>query len=154
MYLIYILFSILAGVAIVIQRIVNFRLSDKIGLFQSTFYNYIVGLTCSTFALIISGELLSLGNLNLLSIPLWAYIGGFLGVIVVSLSSVITPKVSSLYLTLIIFIGQIFTGVLIDFITISNLSIGKIIGGIFIVLGLFYNSKIDKKQILLSENSI
>ncbi len=154
MYLIYILFSILAGVAIVIQRIINFRLSDKIGLFQSTFYNYIVGLTCSLLVLIISGELLGLRNLNLLSIPLWVYMGGFLGVIVVSLSSVITPKVSSFYLTLIIFIGQIFTGVIIDFITTNNLSAGKIVGGIFIVLGLLYNSRIDKKQVLISESCI
>jgi len=154
MYLIYILFSILAGVAIVVQRIINFKLSDKIGLFQSTFYNYIVGLTCSFLALIVSGELLGLGNLNLLSIPLWVYTGGFLGVIVVSLSSVITPKVSSFYLTLIIFIGQIFTGVIIDFITTNNLSAGKIVGGIFILLGLLHNSRIDKKQVLISESCI
>ena len=36
--LIYILVAILSGVSIVVSRIINSRLGDEIGVFQSTFY--------------------------------------------------------------------------------------------------------------------
>ena len=42
--LIYILVAILSGVSIVVSRIINSRLGDEIGVFQSTFYNFLTGL--------------------------------------------------------------------------------------------------------------
>ncbi len=71
--------------------------------------------------------------------------------IVVSASNVVIPKIPTMYTTLLIFIGQIFTGIIIDYLRLSSISKGKIIGGLLILLGMLYNSNVDKKQ--LSNNN-
>lgn len=85
------------------------------------------------------------------SVPFWAFLGGLLGVIVVSISNLVTPKISSFYLTLIIFVGQLFTGIIFDYFSQGLISIGKIIGGLLVILGLSYNLIVDKK--LLKEKT-
>lgn len=49
------------------------------------------------------------------NIPPYAYLGGFLGVVIVLLNGVVTPKLSSFYMMLLIFIAQLFTGLVIDY---------------------------------------
>ena len=142
--MLYICIAILAGVSIVIARIINANLAVKIGIFQGTFFNYITGLFFSFIFLLFSGESLHVYSTTLQSIPFAVYLGGIVGVIVIVLSNYITPKISSFYLTLLIFVGQLFMGVVIDFFTSNDVSIGKIIGGFLVLLGLTYNLLIDK----------
>lgn len=139
----YILVSILSGVSIVISRILNSKLAEHVGILQGTFFNYLFGLIFSFIFLIFSQEGL---HIKLTTVPFWAYLGGFTGIFVIGLSSYITPKISVFYLTLIIFIGQLFTGIFIDYLTLNNLSIGKIIGGFLVLSGLTFNLFIDKKS--------
>lgn len=142
----YILISVLAGVSVVVSRIINSNLAKIIGIFQGTFLNYVIGLIFSLMFLFISKETIQISNLQSKSIPLWAYLGGLLGVLVIVLSSYVTPKIFAFYLTLLIFIGQLFFGVIIDFFTLEKLSLGKIIGGILVLCGLSYNLMLDKKR--------
>ncbi|KOA19412.1 EamA-like transporter family protein [Clostridium homopropionicum DSM 5847] len=142
----YIFISILAGVSVVVSRIINSNLAKIIGIFQGTFFNYVIGLIFSLMFLFISKETIQISNVKPHSIPSWAYLGGLVGVLVVVLSSYVTPKISAFYLTLLIFIGQLFFGIIIDFLTLEKLSLGKIIGGILVLLGLIYNLMLDKKQ--------
>ena len=86
--------------------------------------------------LIFSSDSLYIPIHTLQSIPIAVYLGGLVGVIVISLSNYITPKISAFYLTLLIFIGQLFAGTIIDFFLTNELSIGKVIGGIFVLIGL------------------
>lgn len=141
----YIFISILAGVSIVVARIINSNLAERIGIFQGTFFNYVVGLIFSAIFLFISSETLNLSILKTNALPIWAYLGGMVGVVVVVLSSYITPKISAFYLTLLMFIGQLFVGIIIDYFTINKLSVGKIIGGCLVLAGLTYNLIIDRK---------
>jgi transporter family-2 protein len=143
----YVLISVLAGVSIVVARIINSNLAKEIGIFQGTLVNYIVGLFFSFIFLLVSSEFSNISFLRLQSIPLWAYLGGCTGVLVVVLSSYITPRLSAFYLTLLIFIGQLFVGIIIDYFTLNKLPIGKVIGGLIVLLGLSYNLLIDKKQV-------
>ncbi|WP_027631743.1 DMT family transporter [Clostridium hydrogeniformans] len=138
-----VLLAVLAGASIVIARIINANLANRIGLFQGTFFNYITGLTVSFLFLLISKEQLFLSSSTLSSIPSLAYLGGIVGVMVVGMSSFINHKISAFYLTLIIFIGQLFSGIIIDYYTLGSLSLGKILGGSLVVLGLVYNLKVD-----------
>lgn len=140
----YIFISILAGVSIVIARIINSNLANEIGIFQGTFFNYVTGLVLSSIFLFFSNETLKLSISKINCIPSWAYLGGIVGVLVVVLSSYITPKISAFYLTLLIFIGQLFMGIIIDYFTLNKLSIGKILGGILVIIGLSYNLTVDK----------
>ena len=143
--MIYLSMGFLAGICVVISRIVNANLSKRIGIFESTFFNYVTGLSLSFVFLLFSGQGTSLLRFHEASIPWWAYLGGLVGVLVVSLSSYITPKISNFYLTLFIFAGQLFTSMLIDYFTLNLLSIGKIIGGVLVLAGLIYNLTVDRQ---------
>jgi transporter family-2 protein len=142
----YIIISFLAGITTVVSRIINSNLAKKIGIFQGTFFNYVVGLFFASLFFLLSSESFSLSSLSLSSVPFWAYLGGITGVLVVVLSSYITPRISSFYLTLLIFVGQLFMGIIIDFVSINKLSPGKVIGGVFVLIGFAYNLLIDKRQ--------
>jgi transporter family-2 protein len=142
----FILISILAGVSVVVSRFINYILAKEIGNFQGTLVNYIVGLLFSFIFLLLSGEFSTIAVLDLKAVPLWAYLGGAAGVVIVALSSYITPRMSAFYLTLLIFIGQLFVGIIIDYFALKELSLGKIVGGLLVLFGLSYNLLLDKKQ--------
>ncbi|MHB8132050.1 MAG: DMT family transporter [Mobilitalea sp.] len=146
MLLVYLLLSIITGVTVVIGRIINANLAEKIGTFQGTLINFIVGLSFSFLFLFISNESIAVFSENYKLIPSWAYFGGLIGVVVVILSNYITPRISAFYSTLLMFIGQLFFGIVIDYIMLHEMSIGKIIGGLFVLIGLGYNLWLDKKQ--------
>lgn len=139
----YIIIAILAGVTIVLNRVVNFNLAEKIGVFQGTFFHYLLGIISSFLFLIITNEKLLIGYENLANIPIWAYFGGALGVIIVALFTYITPRVSGFYITIFSFIGQLFVGVIIDYFTSGHFSLGKTLGGAMVVVGLIYNLRLD-----------
>ncbi|MEG0855561.1 MAG: DMT family transporter [Terrisporobacter sp.] len=73
----------------------------------------------------------------------FAYAGG---VIVVTLSSYLSSKVSSFYLTLLLFIGQLFTGIVLDSISTGKISTYQVIGSILVIIGLSYNLYVDKSK--------
>ena len=141
--MIYILLAILAGISIVTSRVINFSLADKIGVFQGTFFNYVVGLLFSIIFLVISNENIFIESVLFTLLPWWAYLGGLVGVGVVVLSTYLTPKISTFYLTIFIFLGQLFTGVIIDYFILDEFSIGKIFGGILVLIGVVYNLVLD-----------
>lgn len=147
MILFYFLMAILAGVSIVVARIINANLANRIGLFQGTVFNYLTGVLFSLIFLLFSKEMLSLGNIDWESIPIWAYLGGVVSIAVVVLSSYITPKISVFYQTLFVFIGQLFVGIIVDFVVLNQLSIGKVIGGILVLVGLTLNLMLDTKRL-------
>ncbi len=151
MLYLYILIAILAGVSVVISRIFNSIIADEIGTLQGTFINYLTGLVAAFILFILSKEYLNIGNINYSSIPFYSYLGGAIGILVVLLSNYTTPKVSNFSLSLLVFIGQLSIGILIDYYSYSTVSIGKIIGGILILLGLSYNMIIDKKTSLVKK---
>lgn len=147
MILFYFLMAILAGVSIVVARIINANLANRIGLFQGTVFNYLTGVLFSLIFLLFSKEMLSLGNIDWESIPIWAYLGGVVSIAVVVLSSYVTPKISVFYQTLFVFIGQLFVGIIVDFVVLNQLSIGKVIGGILVLVGLTLNLMLDTKRL-------
>ncbi|KDR95637.1 transporter family-2 protein [Peptoclostridium litorale DSM 5388] len=146
MLFVYILISILAGVSVVVSRIINSNLAEKIGILQGTFFNFILGLICSYVFLFLSGSSVALPMSKMESVPLWVFSGGAAGVLTIVLSNYITPKISAFYLTLLVFIGQLFTGMAIDYFTLGEISSGKIIGGILVLVGLGYNLLVDKNS--------
>ncbi|MCT4661896.1 MAG: DMT family transporter [Tissierellales bacterium] len=152
MILFAIIVSLLAGVFIVLSRILGATLSMHTGLIQGSFIHYSMGLLTSILFFIFS--IPSIGNIKseLPLVPIWAYFGGAAGIFVVLLSNYITHKISAFYLTLLIFIGQIFSGSLIDYFTLNEFSIGKIIGGLLVLFGLTYNLWIDRINEKLATN--
>ncbi|HDR7380765.1 TPA: DMT family transporter, partial [Bacillus toyonensis] len=54
--MLYITIAILAGVSIVVARIINANLAKEIGNWEGTFFNYITGLFFSALFLIFSSD--------------------------------------------------------------------------------------------------
>jgi len=148
--MLYIILAVLCGCITIISMIINSHLAKKIGTLQGTLINYIVGLTSTILLMIIVKSSVNLSFNSFTKIPWWALLGGLLGVMVVASSNVVLPKIPTIYTTLLIFIGQLFTGILIDYFIVGFISKGKIIGGLLILLGLLYNSNVDKKELILS----
>jgi len=145
--MLYIILAVLCGCITIISMIINSHLSKKIGVFQGAFINYAVGLISTILLLTIVKNSVDLSFSSFDGIPLWALLGGLLGVMVVSASNIVIPKIPTIYTTLLIFIGQLFTGILIDYFRVGFVSKGKIIGGLLILIGLIYNSNVDKKEL-------
>ena len=142
--------SFAAGIIIVVSRTLNAKLSDLTNVRTSTFYNYAVGLVGSVLVFLILGRedmLLFTGfdGFNIFSSNWWIYLGGILGVCVVLLSNITALKISAFYLTLLIFIGQIFSGITIDVIITQQLSYRNLIGGVLVALGLCVNLFLDSR---------
>lgn len=144
--MIYIIIAFLTGGLVILSMIVNSNLAKRVGTFQGTFINYTVGILFTAIILLFNKNSLNISIDSLTSIPFWAYLGGAIGVMVVAMSNIIIPKIPTIYSTLLIFMGQLFTGIVIDSMAGSFVSKGKIIGGLLIVAGLVYNFNLDKRN--------
>ena len=63
-----------------------------------------------------------------------------------TLSNVVIPKIPVVYSTLLMFSGQMLCAIIIDAIVMGDFSWQKLLGAIIVVLGIFYNSKVDEKE--------
>lgn len=139
-----VLFSVLSGVTIVLSRTVNGRLSEKTSPLGGTFWNYCAGLCVSLLLL----PLLGRGEPSLLSvsgIPLFAFAGGLFGVATVTLMNLCVPHIASFYMTLMLFTGQVFCALVIDYVRTGSISLGQLVGGALVLLGLFVNLMTDRR---------
>jgi bacterial/archaeal transporter family-2 protein len=142
-----ILVSLLSGVTVVVSRSVNAQLSDKTSSLVSTWYNYLIGLiTAIVVFLIAFGTGLS-SYPNQFTLSLWRYLGGVIGVFVVLLFNISTKKMSAFYMTLLLFIGQIFTGIILDIILYQAFSMSNLIGAVFATIGLCINVWLDYRTV-------
>ena len=128
-----ILFSIGAGVTVVLSRGVNGVLAARTGALAGSFINHLVGLPiCLVLAAVLGtggagGEIM-----------FWSFCGGMLGVVTVSLFNITVPRLPALQVTLCSFVGQIFTGLLLDLVWGKGLSAASAWGGILVAAGVVY----------------
>lgn len=141
-----ILFAVLAGCNIVITRFFNAGSSQQNGLSMSTLMNYITGLFTSLLVLWFSGE----KNTSTLTLPFHVnpliYLGGTVGVITLLISNHITPRMPAFLLTLLIFLSQLLTALLLDFFFFGNFSAGKLFGGLLVLVGLWHYQFIHQRR--------
>lgn len=140
----YIFLAFITGFFVILSLIINSRLSENIGVFQGTLFNYIVGLGVTS--ILFMGSIVKIDFGKLSSVPFWGFLGGILGVAVVSLSNVVIPKIPAIYSTLLIFLGQLFMGIALDYYLGYNISKGKILGAVLIICGLTINTLMDKNE--------
>ena len=144
-----VLLSFAAGLTFVISRTLNARLANVTNAYISTFYHYFIGLIVSILAFLLLG-----GNEAIypefgvapLSSSWYIYTGGIVGIAVILLGNVTVMKISAFYLTLLVFIGQVLSGILIDLIISQELSIRYFIGVILVTMGLCVNLLLGHKK--------
>ncbi|MBU5227614.1 DMT family transporter [Clostridium senegalense] len=137
--------AIIGGVLTTLSMVINSSLGKRIGVLQSTLINYIVGLLCSMIVLLIVGSNVELSMVEFENIPIFVFCGGIIGVVIVYTSNIIIPKIPVVYSMLLLFIGQIVAGIIIDFLINKKIEINKILGAMVVTIGILYNSKVDNK---------
>ena len=150
-----VIFSFIAGVSIVLSRTFNAKLADLTSVRVSTFYNYFVGLIVAIFVFMVLGiseimeHQLLFTDFEFITAQNWhIYFGGALGVCVVLFLNILVVKIPAFYLTLLIFTGQVFSGVVIDMIITQSVSSRNIIGGVLVTAGLCVNLLVDRKKMI------
>lgn len=137
--------AILTGVNIVVARFLNAGSAQRSTLSMSTLLNYVTGLVTSLVALWLSGEVLGLAAGE--SAPFYPlmYLGGAFGVAAVLLSNYLTPRLPAFLLTLLIFVAQLLTGLVLDYVLLGDFSLGKLLGGVFVLLGLWHYQSVHRR---------
>lgn len=140
-----IIISFLTGITIVFSRTVNGKLAVETNVRISTWFNYLTGTVVS---IIVFAIITMTGNaeapLTLAPNPL-IYTGGIVGMCAVFITNICVSKISSFYMTLLLFAGQIFTGIGIDVILSQAFSIRNLVGGIIITIGLALDMIVNKR---------
>jgi transporter family-2 protein len=142
-----VLVSFIAGINIVISRTLNAKLAELTSIRTSTFYNYLIGLLVAVPVCFLFGQNEAAFTAFAVSPSIYLYFGGIIGVGVVLLSNITVTRISSFYLSLFLFIGQVFSGILIDMVISQTFSPRNLIGGIFVAIGLSVNLLLDRKSI-------
>ena len=138
--------AVFTGANVVLCRFLNAGSAQKNGLSMSTLMNYITGLATSLLVLWFSGEKQDF-HFQWAGFSTFAiFTGGLSGVITVLLSNYLTPRCPAFLLTLLIFLAQLFTAFLLDFWLSGVFSIGKLGGGIFVLLGLWHYQWVNRQQ--------
>lgn len=128
--------GLVGGACNVLNRTLNAGLGGRIGVYRSTLVNYITGLVLSAAILLILRPALATPPALQGPMDFFMYCGGLLGVVVVILSNMVTLKLSSLVMTLLVFISQLATGILLDFIRTRTLPLGQLVGAVLLLAGL------------------
>jgi transporter family-2 protein len=140
-----IIISFLTGITIVFSRTVNGKLAVETNVRISTWFNYLTGTVVS---IIVFAIITMTGNaeapLTFAPNPL-IYTGGIVGMCAVFITNICVSKISSFYMTLLLFAGQIFTGIGIDVILSQAFSIRNLVGGIIITIGLALDMIVNKR---------
>lgn len=133
------LMAFAAGLLIGLSRQLNGRLSLSTSAMESSFWNHIVGAVFLTFAAVALGGLFE-GDLK--NVPLWAYLGGPIGVIFIAASSWLITRIGAVSTTMLIIAGQILFGILLDIMrgVPGTLSI-RILGTFLILSGMWLLQK-------------
>lgn len=149
MIIIYFIIAFLGGVSIVISRMLNAILGQKLGVFQGVFFNFLSGLIFSFFLFFV---MFLIGHSTLIGVeftgfPIYFYFGGLFGIAITGLSNHFVPKISAFYFTLFMFTGQLVTSMFLDYVLYSDFSITKVTGAFLVIFGLSLNLKADKNKL-------
>jgi len=138
--------AVISGVFVILSFITNANLAKRVGVFQGTFINYMIGLIGFGVLMLFYGNVGDLNGSTLGQIPLWAYGGGLVGVMIVASSNIVVPKIPALYTTLLLFIGQIVAGLVIDFLKSGLIDPVQIAGGSLVLVGMVFNIWVDRSN--------
>lgn len=127
-----VLLSLLAGVTVLLSRLINGRLARASSVSTATLSNYAAGLLGSALLL----PFLGLPQAIPQGIPFTAFLGGAVGTAVVILSNHIVGRISSFYMTLALFVGQVVAGLLLDMLLEGSFPLRTALGGLLVLLGL------------------
>lgn len=133
----FMLLAFLAGVLISLQQIFNSALAKRIGVINASLINFVIAsILVSTYVILFDKTSLDFSMLK--SVPPIYYTGGILGTFITVFAVYLLPKLPLIYMTILVFFGQIITGFALDKFLGYDFSVKKTFGIAFIFTGILY----------------
>ena len=142
---IFILLALLTGMLVLLAIVLTSQLGLKVGVMKATQINYLTGLI-TVIVIIALMDFKMPGSLGTISEihPAFLFGGGICGVLIVIGFNTVVPRIPAIYTTIIMFLGQILTGLIMDFNMGKTISVRLIVGCLIIFCGLMINIFVDK----------
>ncbi len=137
--------AIMAGMNIVLTRQLNSECGKRNGLYMSTLLNYATGLATALLVLLIMGRPTAAAESPDGFRLVLMYFGGAIGMMIILLCNYLTPKLPALLLTLLFFVAQLATAILLDAWLDGSFSPGQLVGGLLVMLGLLFYQYAEKR---------
>ena len=135
----------LVGANTIICRYLNAMYAKHNTQGMGTLTNYITGLAASLVALLALGEPAAFQPIGPLTFrTVFMFLGGALGVLLIQLMIYITPRMPAFLSTILIFISQLGTGLVLDYLLTHSFSLGKIAGGVLVLAGLWHYAYVNR----------
>jgi len=135
-----VILALLTGLTVVVSRSINGALAKRSTASLSAWYNHLVGLAGSVVVFAILGFPGQIPYSGVEISNIWIFTGGIMGVLAVTSSNFLIHHVSSYSMTLLLFLGQITGGVLLDVFLEGDFDPIQIVAGFIIVLGFSLNA--------------
>ncbi|MDX2319267.1 MAG: DMT family transporter [Moritella sp.] len=143
----YILLALLNGFCIAISRIWNGQLASYYGAFRASYVNHIIGFLFLSVVMLLLLEPPQLST----SANMLVYLGGFIGAFYVAINSLVMSRLGSTNTMILVITGQMGFGLLLDSSTNSSSELLlKVLGVMFIVIGVYLKQAIQHKQASLA----
>ena len=136
----------LGGATIVLSRMLNADLATRIGVYKSVRMNYITGLALVLLVAVVQRPAFAGIPMPQNAMDVLIYFGGAFGVAVVGISNLVSLRLSALVMTLLVFISQMATGIVIDFVRTDTLPASQLVGGVLLLVGLFLYQKQPRRS--------
>ena len=135
------------GLAMATQTAVNSQLRQYLNSpIQAAFFSFLVGTICLAIMMLVmmwNGSALkpTLSQLN--EIPIWLWVGGFLGVYAITASIYTAPKLGFLTFTGLVLFGQVIMSMLLDHFGLIGVEKNpvnwqRLLGAILIAIGIIF----------------
>lgn len=131
------------GIGLAMQTAVNSRLRKFVGSpFTASMISFVVGTVFLTMVMVVSGTPLLISLDIVTEQPLWIWLGGIFGVLGLTTSIFLFPKIGSIQASVMPILGMIIMGMLIDhfgwFASIEQpFTWNRLIGVILLFIGIF-----------------
>ncbi len=135
----FVLLSLLTGVAIAVQTGVNTQLRLHLGgALPAVFVSFTVGMVLIVVALI--GVRTPFPLAQLTRAPWWMWLGGVLGVFIVSTNIIVAPRLGAALLMSLAIAGQLGAAVVLDHygafaFPVHPISLGRVVGAMLLIAG-------------------
>ncbi|MGL5977700.1 MAG: DMT family transporter [Erysipelotrichaceae bacterium] len=142
MYLLDLAFAFVGGICIVLTRMVCAKLAERYSIWDSIFVAFFTGSVFAILLFLLSNPTFALPSLARLT-P-FMFTGGMIGIAINYLSNKVALHISVFTMTLLIFIGQMVTGMVLDWIQTQQLQPLKLLGACLVVVGLYFYTRQNK----------
>lgn len=135
----FITMAFVAGMLVTLSRQINGRLALSGSALKASFWNHAVGLAVLAAYTLFAGSFWPEGAAQA---PLWAWLGGAIGVVFVAGGSWLIPRLGAALTSGLLVAGQMLTGVTLDLIRgIDGNALMRVAGVVLILLGVWWSRR-------------